>query len=159
MSLGLGLGMRMVLEDRNGAQNGIGAVVRMRLGLGWGRDHRGGHFPGGPMVRTLLSLPGARVQSLIGELRSHKPFREAKRENRREVVGRKRKNRRSQMGSKHVIITCPQPRLPEACPAAPHRSRVYHCFRDGAPAVHDQDLLPGACPPKRVLRSDQLPRW
>ena len=90
LSLGLGLGMRMGLEDRNGAQNGIGAGVRMRLGLGWGRDHRGGYFPGGPVVRTLLSLPGARVQSLIGELRSHKPLSKAKTENGRDVVGRKR---------------------------------------------------------------------
>ena len=38
----------------------------------------------------MLSLPGAQVQSLIGELRSHKPFSKAKRENGREVVGRKR---------------------------------------------------------------------
>ena len=30
-----------------------------------------GEFPGCPVVRTLLSLPRARVQSLAGELRSH----------------------------------------------------------------------------------------
>ena len=62
LSLGLGLGMRMGLEDRNGAQNGIGAAVRMRLGLGWGRDHREGHFPGGPVQKgAILSVWGLKV--------------------------------------------------------------------------------------------------
>ena len=32
-----------------------------------------GEFPGGPVVRTPLSLPRALVQSLVRELRSHKP--------------------------------------------------------------------------------------
>ena len=30
-------------------------------------------FPGGPVVRTLLSLPGAWVQPLVRELKSHEP--------------------------------------------------------------------------------------
>ena len=30
-----------------------------------------GKFPGCPLVRTMLSLPRARVQALVGELRSH----------------------------------------------------------------------------------------
>ena len=40
------------------------------------------------MVRTVLSLPRARVQSLVGELKSHKPHGEAKkkREGERENV-------------------------------------------------------------------------
>jgi len=34
---------------------------------------RRGKFPGGPVARTLvLSLMNARVQSLVGELKSHK---------------------------------------------------------------------------------------
>ena len=35
-------------------------------------------FPGGPVVRTLLSLPRAWVRSLLGELRSCKPCGTAK---------------------------------------------------------------------------------
>ena len=30
-----------------------------------------GEFPGSPVVRTLLPLKGAQIQSLVGELRSH----------------------------------------------------------------------------------------
>ena len=30
-------------------------------------------FPGGPVVKTMLPLQGGRVQSLVMELRSHKP--------------------------------------------------------------------------------------
>ena len=30
-------------------------------------------FPGGPVVKTMLPLQGGRVQSLVRELRSHKP--------------------------------------------------------------------------------------
>ena len=37
-----------------------------------------GEFAGGPVVRTLLSLLRARVQSLVGELRSHNPHGVAK---------------------------------------------------------------------------------
>ena len=38
-------------------------------------------FPGGPVVRTLLSLPGVWVQSRVRELRSHKPLGTTKRKN------------------------------------------------------------------------------
>ena len=34
-----------------------------------------GEFPGGPVVRILLPLQGARVRSLIGDQRSHIPRR------------------------------------------------------------------------------------
>lgn len=37
------------------------------------RNERGWGFPGGALVKTALSLPRVQVQSLIGELRSHKP--------------------------------------------------------------------------------------
>ena len=36
-------------------------------------------LPGGPMVRTLLSLLSTQIHSLIGELKSHKPQNVAKR--------------------------------------------------------------------------------
>ena len=43
-----------------------------------------GDFPGGPVVRTLpFSLPGAGVQSLAGELKSHKPRGSAKKKRKR----------------------------------------------------------------------------
>ena len=39
-----------------------------------------GKFPGGPVVRTPLSLPGAQVQPLVGKLRAHKPQGYARKE-------------------------------------------------------------------------------
>ena len=38
-------------------------------------------FPGGPVVKTVLPLQGARVQSLVMELKFHMPHGVAKREN------------------------------------------------------------------------------
>ena len=35
-------------------------------------------FPGGPVLRTLLSLLSTQIQSLVGELKSHKPHNVAK---------------------------------------------------------------------------------
>ena len=63
------------------------------------------------------------------------------------------------MGSVHVITTCPWLQLPEACPAANHRSHVQCQFCDGTPAAPDLDPLLGACPHEHVLRSGQLPHW
>ena len=37
-----------------------------------------GDLPGSPMVKTQLPMQGARVQSLVRELRSHKPCGTAK---------------------------------------------------------------------------------
>ena len=37
------------------------------------RNERDWEFPGGALVKTALSLPRVQVQSLIRELRSHKP--------------------------------------------------------------------------------------
>ena len=45
---------------------------------GAGKNCRWQEFPGGPMVRTVLSVPRARVRSLVRELRSHKPCGTAK---------------------------------------------------------------------------------
>ena len=43
-----------------------------------------GEFPGGPVVRTVaLSLPRAWVQSLVGELKSHKLHDTAKKKKNR----------------------------------------------------------------------------
>ena len=50
----------------------------LKFGVDW-------DFPDGPVVKTLLPLQGARVQSLDRELRSHKPHGTAKKKK-----GRKR---------------------------------------------------------------------
>ena len=39
-------------------------------------------FPGGPVLELVASLPRAQVQSLVGELRSHKLRRVAKKKKR-----------------------------------------------------------------------------
>ena len=48
-----------------------------------------GEFSGGPVVKTVFSLPRAQVQSLGGELRPHKSHGVAKKKRERE---RKKKN-------------------------------------------------------------------
>ena len=40
-------------------------------------------FPGGPVLELVASLPRAQVQSLVGELRSHKPRCVAKKKKKR----------------------------------------------------------------------------
>ena len=52
------------------------------------RNERDWEFPGGALVKTALSLPRVQVQSLIRELRSHKPhgaIRKKKKRNKKKV--------------------------------------------------------------------------
>jgi len=44
-------------------------------------DNSRGNFPGGPVVKTLFPLQKARVQSLVGQLRSHRPMQWSKQAN------------------------------------------------------------------------------
>ena len=39
------------------------------------------YLPGGPVVKTLPSMQGVRVQSLVGKLRSHMPWGQKKKKN------------------------------------------------------------------------------
>ena len=43
-------------------------------------------FPGGPVVRTLISLPRAQVHSLVGELRSHEMHSSAKKKKKYQTI-------------------------------------------------------------------------
>ena len=47
-------------------------------------------FPGGPMVRTQWLSLQARVQSLVGELRSHKPLGQKKKKEREKFINKKK---------------------------------------------------------------------
>ena len=75
-------------------------------------------FLGGPVVRTLLSLPGAWVQSLVRKLRSHKP----------DIVAKKKKKKCSfilacnQQSLKKLVIlsSCRPPTpIPQPAPLTP----------------------------------------
>ena len=56
---------------------------------------RRGKFPGGPVARTLvLSLMNARVQSLVGELKSHKLHGLGKKGKKKKELMRRKLNRR-----------------------------------------------------------------
>ena len=58
------------------------------------RNERDWEFPGGALVKTALSLPRVQVQSLIRELRSHKPHGAIRKKKKKEIRRRWRRRKR-----------------------------------------------------------------